>query len=66
VCLDFLNVQYYLIQSHGSDFFKSPEYHFKSYIEQLCKPKESNQFYKLIALVAVWAERNHTVKETDL
>ena len=52
--------------SHGSEFFKSPEFHFKAYIEQLYKSKESDQFYKFIALVAVWAEKNHTINETDL
>jgi len=51
---------------HGSEFFKSPELHFKSYIEQLYKPKETEQFYKFIALVALWAKQNHTIKDTDL
>jgi len=51
---------------HGFEFFKSPEYHFKAYIEQLYKPNDKDQFYKFIALVAVWAEKNHTIKETDL
>jgi len=54
------------LKSHGSDFFKSPEYHFKAYIEQLYNPKETYQFYKFIALVAVWAEKEHTIKEIDL
>ena len=52
--------------SHGSDFFTSPELHFKAYIEQLYKPNETDQFYKFIALVAVWAEKHHTIKEADL
>jgi len=51
---------------HGSDFFKSPEYHIKSYIKQLYTPRETDQFFKCIALVAVWAEDNQTIKETDL
>jgi len=38
----------------------------KAYIQQLYKPKESDQFYKFIALVAVWAEQNQTIKESDL
>jgi len=46
---------------HGSNFFKSPEFHFKTYIEQLYKPTETDQFYKFIALVAVWAENNRTI-----
>jgi len=54
------------LMCHGSKFFKSPELHFKSYIEQLYKPNESDQFYKFIALVAVWADQKHTIKETDL
>jgi len=51
---------------HGSDFFKNPELHVKSYIEQLYKPNETEQFYKFITLVAVWAKKKHTLKETDL
>ena len=30
------------------------------------KPIETDKFYKFIALVAVWAETNHTINETDL
>jgi len=52
--------------SHGPDFFKSPEQHFKTYIEQVYKSKEIDQFYKFIALVAVWAHDVQKVKETDL
>jgi len=52
--------------SQGSEFFKKPERHFKSYIEQLYKSKDPDQFYKFIALVTVWATKNHTIKDTDL
>ena len=50
---------------HGSNFFKKPELHFKTYIEQLYRQKETEQYYKFIALVAVWAEKNQTISEKD-
>ena len=50
----------------GPDFFLRPEFHFKEYIEQLYKSRDTEQFYKFIALVAVWAKENHTIKDTDL
>jgi len=51
---------------HGSYFFEKPECHFKTYIEQLYKSKAKEQFYKFVALVAVWAHEKQTIKETDL
>jgi len=52
--------------SQGPAFFKRPERHFKEYIQQLYKSKDNDQFYKFIALVSVWANQNHTLKDTDL
>jgi len=51
---------------HGPDFFKKPECHFKGYIEQLYKSKDNEQFYKFIALVVVWAQKDQKINETDL
>ena len=51
---------------HGTDFFQKPELHFKTYIKQLYKPEETEQYYKFIALVAVWAEKSYTISESDI
>jgi len=51
---------------HGPDFFKRPERHFKGYIEQLYKSKDIEQFYKFVALVVVWAQKDQKINETDL
>ena len=50
----------------GPTFFSRPEEHFKTYIEQLYKAKDPDQFHKFLALVAVWAEAKMRVKETDM
>ncbi|XP_052797531.1 uncharacterized protein LOC128229758 [Mya arenaria] len=50
----------------GSVFFSKPEIHFKTYIDQLYKGKDEEQFHKFLALVAVWAEQNMRMKELDL
>ncbi|XP_052816985.1 uncharacterized protein LOC128243320 isoform X2 [Mya arenaria] len=50
----------------GSVFFSKPEIHFKTYIDQLYKGKDPEQFHKFLALVAVWAEQHMTMKELDL
>jgi len=52
--------------SHGPDFFKRPEHHFKTYIEQLYKSKDIHQVHKFIALVAVWAQEDQKINESDL
>jgi len=52
--------------SQGPAFFKRPEQHFKAYIKQLYKSKDTEQFYKFIALVTVWANDHHTINDTDL
>ncbi|XP_052797548.1 uncharacterized protein LOC128229769 [Mya arenaria] len=50
----------------GSVFFSKPEIHFKTYIDQLYKGKDEEQFHKFLALVTVWAEQNMKMKELDL
>jgi len=55
-----------MLKDYKTVFFRNPEYHLKSYIAKLYKPNETDTFYMFIALVAVWAEHNHTIKETDL
>ncbi|XP_052797543.1 uncharacterized protein LOC128229764 [Mya arenaria] len=50
----------------GSDFFSKPEIHFKTYIDQLYKGKDEEQFYKFLAFVAVWAKQNMKLKEFDV
>ncbi|XP_052797535.1 uncharacterized protein LOC128229760 isoform X2 [Mya arenaria] len=51
---------------HGSVFFSKPEIHFKTYIEQLYRGKDEEQFHKFLALVALWAKPNMKMKEIDL
>ena len=55
-----------MLKDFKTGFFRKPELHFKSYIKHLYKPNKTDSFYMFIALVAVWAEQNHTIKKTDL
>ncbi|WAR20881.1 ANK1-like protein [Mya arenaria] len=50
----------------GPVFFSKPEIHFKTYIDQLYKGRDKEQFHKFLALVAVWAANNMRMTEHDL
>ena len=50
----------------GSEFFERPESHFKTYVEQLYKSRDTEQFYKFLSLVIIWSEKTQTIKEEDL
>jgi len=55
-----------LMERHGSQFFESPESHFKTYVEQLYKSRDTEQFYKFLSLVIIWSEKTQTIKQEDL
>jgi len=55
-----------LMERHGSQFFGSPESHFKTYVEQLYKSGDEEQFYKFLSLVIIWSEKTQTIKKEDL
>jgi len=55
-----------LMEHHGSKFFESPESHFKTYVEQLYKSRDTEQFYKFLSLVIIWSEKTQTIKVEDL
>jgi len=55
-----------LMERHGSEFFGSPESHFKTYVEQLYKPRHAEQFYKFLTLVIIWSEKTQTIKQEDI
>ncbi|XP_052798670.1 uncharacterized protein LOC128230442 [Mya arenaria] len=50
----------------GPGFFSKPEIHFKTYIDQLYKGRDEEQFHKFLALVIVWAKQDMRMKEHDL
>jgi len=55
-----------LMERHGSKFFKRPESHFKTYVQQLYKSGDTEQFYKFLSLVIIWSEKTQTIKKEDL
>jgi len=54
-----------LMERHGSQFFESPESHFKTYVEQLYKSRDAEQFYKFLSLVIIWSEKTQTIKKEE-
>jgi len=55
-----------LMERQGSEFFGRPESHFKTYVEQLYRSRDTEQFYKFLTLVIIWSEKTKTLKEEDL
>ena len=54
------------MERHGSEFFGRPESHFKTYVEQLYKSTDTEQFYKFLSLVIIWSEKTQRIKKEDL
>jgi len=55
-----------LMERHGAEFFESPESHFKTFVEQLYKSRDTGQFYKFMSLVIIWSEKTQTIKKEDV